>query len=191
MQPAARHTRIALDFDGTIADTNALKAQLLRERFGIEMPAYRCDRTSCVPLIGVDAYNEISSYAYGVEGTRSVPPIEGAREFIRSVAVETSIYVVTARNEVTFPHAVEWLEREGLRSLCTKVVSMAGRPKHTIATEFGCTALVDDDARHLVALDSLDFTLVEFKHGADPDVTAAPGAILCRTWQEVRDVLGA
>ena len=191
MPAGARHTRIALDFDGTIADTNTLKAQLLTERFGIEMPPYRCDRTSCVPLIGVDAYNEISSYAYGPQGTRSVPPIEGAREFIRSVAGQTSIYVVTARNEITFPYAVEWLEREGLRRFCSEVVSMAGRPKHTIATEFGCTALVDDDARHLIALDPLALTLVEFKHGAGPDVAAAPGAILCRTWKEVGEALGA
>ena len=67
---------------------------------------------------------------------------------------------------------------------------MAGHPKHIIATEFGCTALVDDDARHLRGLDQFGLASVDFKYRADESVVAAPGAVLCRTWKQVREVRG-
>ena len=43
--------RLAIDFDGTIADTNRVKGRLNLGKLGIVVEPWRCDRTHCVPII--------------------------------------------------------------------------------------------------------------------------------------------
>jgi len=46
---------IAIDFDGTIANTGMVKAKYLRDNFGVIVPAEGCNRTIYLPLIGDSA----------------------------------------------------------------------------------------------------------------------------------------
>jgi putative restriction endonuclease len=76
---AAHHTpTIGIDFDGTIADTNQVKAQWIKKKLGIDLPPPKCDRSQCVPIIGLDNYEKMAAFVYDEAGTHAAPPVSGA-----------------------------------------------------------------------------------------------------------------
>ena len=60
---------IAIDYDGTIADTNREKVQWIAAQLGKQVPPWMCNRTDCVPLIGLDAYEKMGGVIYEEERT--------------------------------------------------------------------------------------------------------------------------
>ena len=76
--------RLAIDFDGTIADTNRVKAAWILDKLGVVVEPWRCDRTSCVPIIGAAAYEEMSDHVYEREHARD---LGGARSVHRAAPI--------------------------------------------------------------------------------------------------------
>ncbi len=46
----------AIDFDGTLADTGAVKSKYLREKFGLHVEPHNCNRSKYLSHIGQAAY---------------------------------------------------------------------------------------------------------------------------------------
>ena len=61
--------RIAIDYDGTIADTNRVKADWILQNLGQVVAPWNCDRTNCVPIIGESAYQIMGDVVYEREST--------------------------------------------------------------------------------------------------------------------------
>ena len=180
---------VAIDFDGTIADTNALKSQWIRDHLGRDIPRYLCDRTSCVPLIGEDAYNDLSRWVYAEEATLILEPVAEAIEALNQLAQTGDFHVITARDETNLRFAEAWLERHCVLKLARSVLATRSRSKEDVLRELGCDALVDDDARHLAPVAGSTVTPIEFKPGAPSTFEGVAGAHLCRSWFEIIQLL--
>ena len=108
----SRTLRFGLDFDGTIADTNAMKSDWIRDRIGLEIPAWLCSHYECYPYLG-DLYREMSGVVYSEEWTHRTPPISGAIEAVRTLAKVGEVHLVTMRPGDWMVHAEKWLEEHG------------------------------------------------------------------------------
>ena len=97
----------ALDYDGTIADTNAVKSQWIRDHLGKKIEPYNCDRTWCVPLIGEDNYNRMSNVVYDRRHSLSAFPVPGAPNALKIISGHGPVYVITARDSTNAPFAEE------------------------------------------------------------------------------------
>lgn len=140
---------IAIDYDGVVADTNALKVQWIQEHLGIDVPIYLCDRTSCVPLIGKDNYEIMGSEVYESSASANAPLVEGAADALKTLANSGPLYLLSARTDQRLLYARTWLERHGLADLFEALLPAPKQPKLDVASELGCKVLLDDDPRHL------------------------------------------
>jgi hypothetical protein len=177
----------ALDYDGTIADTNTIKARWIRENLGIGVPPYNCDHTWCAPIIGEDAYKRMSPVVYNRENSLAAEPVAGAVEALKRLAEHGPVLVVTARDSSNAPFAAEWLNNRGLMRYIERVVPWTGEPKIVTARSLGCRALVDDDIRHLLTEPAVDLKLLLLKPGYTGDAVAEQGVILCTSWEKATD----
>ena len=103
---------VAIDYDGTIADTNRQKVKWIRARLGIDVAPWECNRTDCVPLIGIEAYEEMGREIYERESSLAAPEVPGALGALRGLARRAEVHIVTARPP-RIMDSREWL-REGL-----------------------------------------------------------------------------
>ncbi|MBN1290878.1 MAG: hypothetical protein JXB48_03485 [Candidatus Latescibacteria bacterium] len=175
----------ALDYDGTIADTNTIKSKWIRDEFGIEIAPYNCDRTWCVPIIGEDNYNRMSPFVYDREHSLQAKPIPGAPEALRTLSEHSPVYVVTARTGSNAPFAEEWLTEHGLMQYIERIIPGTGEPKITVAKSLGCSILIDDDIRHLTDMPGNGMKLLLIKPGFEGDVSLPLGVTLCTTWERL------
>ena len=102
---------VGIDFDGTIADTNAAKSVWIKRELGIDVPPYLCDRTSCAPIIGESEYNMMCVQVYSRNATLRLPPVPGALEAIAELQNNNELIVVTARINDMLDSARIWLLR--------------------------------------------------------------------------------
>lgn len=180
---------IGIDFDGTIADTNTLKAEWIRQRLGLVIPPYLCDHTSCIGAVGRDNYKEMGDWVYGREMTMALSPVPGALEALGRLGRYHKLVVVTARTGERSGFAEEWLaeweETRGIRVLGTHTSVLT---KLQVCGEQGIGALIDDDERHFRDAASSPVISVLFKQDA-PEEISYECAGVCRTWAEIADVI--
>ncbi|MCI0514443.1 hypothetical protein L0128_14595 [candidate division KSB1 bacterium] len=181
--------KLALDFDGTIVDTNLIKSVLIQERFGLEIPAWQCDRTLCEPQIGEAAYREIAGIVYERESTLRTPPLSQALDLIPSLAAEVELYLLTARPLQRLVYAEEWLEQYQIRSyfqqlLSSHLVERTWRPKLEICQAQGFDLLLDDDASHVETPEFPRITKVLLKDGCPASLEPPKYARLVCSWED-------
>jgi len=177
----------ALDYDGTIADTNAIKARWIRDNLGIKVAPYNCDHTWCAPIIGEEEYKRMSAVVYNRENSLAAEPVDGALSALKRLAEHGPVFVVTARDGSNAPFAVEWLNDRGLMRYIERIVPWNGGPKIATARAIGCRALVDDDIRHLLKEPAGNLKLLLLKPGYAGDYTGDQGIILCTSWEKAID----
>ncbi|HCR41835.1 TPA: hypothetical protein DIV45_00450 [Patescibacteria group bacterium] len=92
-------------------------------------------------------------------GFANLPVMPGAQEFIRKLAKEHELYIVTARQHVAEATTYTWLEQNfsgvfrGV--LFANHYSADGSPSLTkgeLCQQVGCELIIDDDGRHLGSL---------------------------------------
>jgi len=175
----------ALDYDGTIADTNAIKTRWIRDNLDRDVAPYNCDHTWCAPIIGEDNYKRMSGVVYNRENTRTAEPIPGAPEALKALAAHGPVYIATARDSSNAPFAAEWLEARGLMEHIERIVPWVGEPKIAVARSLGCSSLVDDDVRHLTALPADGMKLLLIKPGFKGTVDLPVDVTLCTNWERI------
>lgn len=177
--------KIAIDFDGTICDTNSEKASWIKQELGFEVKPYLCDRTCCTELIGDKEYSRMSAYVYSTETTWKTQPIYGALKVISKLRARHQILIVTARTGQKLEAAIHWLERyRETRDLTCYGVDTDQVSKGELCQHEGAQALLDDDERHVYRAIALGVKGVLFKNSA-PTSFQRPGLTVCKSWKEV------
>lgn len=180
---------VALDFDGTIADTNRRKVAWVRRNLGIAIAVGQADATSCVPIIGRDDYTRMGLDVFGPEGTAATDPTRGAVTALGRLAQGHRLVLLSARGSDLLPAAEAWLESHGVRGLFADVLSSSGTTKAAVVEAVGADALVDDDTRHLVVPSGRRFLRYHF-HPDEPTPWRADGDVVhVRGWTEFEDHL--
>ncbi len=174
----------ALDYDGTIADTNAIKARWIRDNLGIEVAPYKCDHTWCAPIIGEEKYQRMSKVVYNLENSLAAEPVDGAPGALKLLAEHGPVYIVTARDMSNAPFAAEWLNERGLMRYIKRIVPWTGEPKISTAKALSCHALVDDDIRHLLSEPAGNLKLLLLKPGYMGIITGEKDNTLCTSWEK-------
>lgn len=176
--------RIAIDFDGTIADTNSLKSKWVSVELGEVIPPYLCDRTSLVPIIGEANYEQMCQTVYSEASTARLVPIEGSYLALKEMSQQAQIHLFTARNE-SFPFALDWLARNRF----SKYLHSGNGPMHGTKLQaclvLGINLLIDDDSRHLPPTSDSSVQGILFKYGA-PSSYRLGELEICRSWNEAR-----
>ena len=140
---------IAVDYDGTIANTNAEAMKWIKTHVGRYVEPWQCNRTDCVPLIGKSPYEEMNDYVYERESTLAAAEVPGAANALRALTVIGDVFVVTNRRLHRIAYAREWLERMGLALSIREVITSHDSSKEQVCHQIGAHVLIDDDVRHL------------------------------------------
>ncbi|MFC1606396.1 hypothetical protein ACFL47_00375 [Candidatus Latescibacterota bacterium] len=175
----------ALDYDGTIADTNAIKTRWISDNLGLDVAPYSCDHTWCAPIIGEEDYKHMSGVVYNHENTIAAKPIHGAPEALKELAAHGPVYIATARDSSSSPYAAEWLEVNGLMKYIERIVPWVGTPKIMVARSLGCRALVDDDIRHLETMPPEGMKLLLIKPDFEGTADIPEEVTLCTKWERI------
>jgi uncharacterized HAD superfamily protein len=129
--------RIALDFDGTIADAATTKVRYARERWGLKLTVATSMRPGAVPLIGEQRYEQMIADVYGTELSLAMDPVPGAVEALQRLAAAHDLHVVTARWEHERVFAEHWL---ATRDIPVASLTVTGR-----GSKVGACALIEAD----------------------------------------------
>ncbi len=189
---------IGLDYDGTIANTSEVKAHWIREHIGMEVSAWKTDRTSCVPLIGLENYERMSQYVYEREGSLRAREVLGSIGAIEELAQHSRILIVTARKPHQIRWCKEWLRVKALDTSIDGYLSTAGKgpdggglTKPQLCRDHGIAILVDDDERHLKGSQVPNLRRILLKSGCHEDIAVPEGVELARNWQDVLQIVRA
>lgn len=178
-----------IDYDGTIANTNLVKAKWIQDNLGQEVGPCQCDRTSCVPLIGAESYEAMSDVVYERDCSLAAPPVAGALDALRALGRRGKVYVISARLPHRIAFARTWLEWHRVGDTVSGFLSSAGRDKQTLCRKYGIQVLIDDDMRHLACLSRQNIRAILLKPGFNGELVAPAGVALCRSWDEVLTTL--
>lgn len=176
---------IAIDYDGTIADTNREKVNWIAEKLGKSVSPWVCNRTDCVPLIGLDAYEKMGAYVYERESTLQAGEIPGALAALHMLSEKAALHVVTARPPRRLTYARQWLKKQGVLACFEELHTSAGSTKADVCAAIGADILIDDDIRHLQTLSSGELQRILLQEGRNERPDCGPGILFCNSWQAV------
>lgn len=176
---------VALDFDGTVADTNFIKSEWIKNNLGLTIPAYQCDRTSCVPIIGIENYNRMGRDVYSKSCTINIPIVTGCMEVIAKLKTIGQLFIITARTGTRLLVASEWLSRYketkdvGVIGIDTTICSKLEKCRKN-----NVSILIDDDERHLLNSQNFNICGILFKKDA-PHNFASKYKNVCSSWMAI------
>ena len=185
----ATRAAIGIDYDGTIADTNAQKVRWIREFCGIDIESWQCDRSSCVPIIGHSRYQDMAAAIYERTWTLRTQPVAGALAALGKLNSNYEIYIVTARLPHRVVFAREWLKTHGCSGLIKDILTSASGDKESVCVGHEISTLIDDDPRHLQAITSPSLRPLLLKVGSRGEQWDATRLTVYRSWHEVLAVL--
>ncbi len=190
--------RIGIDYDGTIANTSEVKAGWIREHLGTEVPPWKTDRTSCVPLIGLENYERMSQYVYEREGSLRAREVVDSIDAIQELARHSKIIIVTARQVQQIRWCKQWLREKGLDTSIDAYLSTAGKnpggtamTKPQLCRDYRIEVLIDDDERHLGGTVGTNLIRILLKRGSTGAIAVPEGVKLARSWGEVLRIVEA
>lgn len=176
---------IAIDYDGTIGDTNREKVRWIAANLGKTVSPWECDMTHCVPIIGREAYRQLGDTVYEREGTLRAAAVPGALAALGRLSRQARLYVLTARPERRLAYAREWLEQHGVLSCFAGLVTSHGSAKAAVCSAIGADVLVDDDVRHLLQVDTAHLCRILLQDGRQDAPDYGPEVRFCRSWPDV------
>lgn len=179
-----RRVKIGSDFDGSICDTNRLKAQLAKEMYGVAVSQHRLHRRFIAEdrLLTLAQYEEIKRLIYETEvGLRATGYRGGVEHIKLLVQLGCEVPVISNRTPVASALAEEWLHRQKLDLEFTGV----GIEGSKVPAVEGCLMFVDNDADKLRELSRivprLFHLVVNRTWESDQD---SGGAVRVYTWSE-------
>jgi hypothetical protein len=181
---------IALDYDGVIADTNQVKSDWIAGTLGLDVPPWLCNRTECVPLIGLENYNRMSPIVYGREASLRAQPMPGVLEAVHTLRQMYRLAIVTARTEEQVQWTREWLAQQGIEDAFEGIHSSSGGiAKADILRQLGAIALIEDDVRHLLKAPDYAFARIHLAPHLE-EGASHPGIVTAGDWAALVTVLG-
>jgi len=180
---------LAIDYDGVVANTNEIKSLWIRNYLGLKVPSWRCDRTQCVPLIGIDNYEQMSQVVYGRKASLDAKPVAGAVQSIQRLSKLFRLYIVTARSKEKIKWIHQWLRMNSLETFLQEVMSSVGKRKAEVITHIRAVALLDDDLRHLLSLAEHNFLKFNLAPNLRVRYTRKDDLIQVRTWKTFSELV--
>lgn len=176
---------LAVDFDGVVADTGTLKCRWLQRELGIRTLPDLTDRSSLLRLVGLNDYLRMQA-SIGLESTLTALPLPGCTDALEKISKKFSILIVTARSSENTVWISRWLDQYGLIELVNAVIETCASPKVLVARQLGCSALVDNDLRHLLGRDDVALRRLYF---SQTGVVNDANVERVRSWTEVVEKL--
>ena len=161
--------KIALDFDGVLANTNLLKKQFAENNFGFSVPVYYCDKSSFTRLFGERNYRIMVSELYTKKMTLITPPTPGALQTIKLLSKDHELILISDRPASRLDWAKEWLLYKNILNFFRYIISSNKTQKYILCQSYKCNMLIDDDVRHL-KIGNFGFSRVLFKYGAEQKI---------------------
>jgi len=181
---------LAIDYDGVVADTNALKAHWITAELGLRVPPWRCDRSQCVPIIGEEQYKAMIAMVYGKELSSQANPVAGVVRGIGALTAQGwQVIIVTARNADRIRWAKLWLKTHTLGKMIRDVISADGTTKGAIVERTQALAILDDDIRHLTNIRIPAVQRFHFAPGLRTNSIQREGIVHVRNWKTFVDIL--
>ena len=138
--------RLAIDFDGVIADTSTLKQAYVKERLGQEVSIAETDKATLPTIIGEESYKEMIRAIYSSKPLEA-PVVEGAKKCLKELAKHHTLIIVTNRSDEEIHVMTSYLQKHGLQH--DKVVNTPGQSKEEICLAEGVDAILEDSLAQL------------------------------------------
>lgn len=132
------------------------------------------------------------------EGFANLPLIPGAAEFVRQLANQNELYIITARQYVAEAITYTYLEKNfpgvfrGV--LFANHYSMDGSPARTkgeLCEQAGCELIIDDDGRHTGALLAHNIKMVLMDKPWNKNDQLPAGVVRAYNWEDVLSAINA
>jgi len=175
---------IAIDFDGVLADTNGLKAQLVKEQLGKLIPPGDLNRTAALSRLPVNEYNHISQLATNPARTEQTLPVEGSLEGIEQLRKQFEVKILTRRQNHHLRAAEAWVNRHAATNNLPVIGVNKEATKQDWCRRAGALVLADDDLAQVTG----------FEPGETLGILFAPqhhsswitwGVKVARSWDEL------
>lgn len=175
--------RVGIDFDGVCHDVGWLKAQGLKEEYGVEVEPAACRRDIIVDERGLltdEEYSELQSIIYDEpEWAERMKPLPGAEEYCRALADNHYVTVITSRPPDSAALAEEWIRRELALDVPVTGVGFDTTKEAACRSE-ALDVYVDDDREKLVPLQDVVPHRFFFRHGYNEHED--PGSVAESVW---------
>ncbi|MDO8740727.1 MAG: hypothetical protein Q7J54_04130 [Candidatus Woesearchaeota archaeon] len=184
---------IGIDYDGTIPDTNKMRALWIRKNLGINVDPWNTDETTLLKTIGKEAHKRMDAVVYERKWTLKTPPVDGAVSAIKELAKKYAPYIVTMRRPSRVESAKETLLQYGVLKyffciISTRPADGIKKTKEDVCRENNIGTLIDDDIMHLIDVKS-DMRKILLKNGCDDRYAEQfqhnDGIELARSWDEI------
>ena len=191
--------RIAIDFDGTIANTYLLQQRFCKERFGIHLPLEASVGTLRKSfLITEERIKEAKEYVHG-EATLSAPLMSGAREAIQKlIAAGHTVIILTGRVQAGMKYAKEYLAQhripyhhflfvsddEPRRLKNGEILS-----KEAVLHHLHFDVMIDDQLKELAKLTAAGVTIIILDQPWNRTEDIPPGVIRMNDWKVIPQFL--
>lgn len=175
--------KIALDFEGVISDTRALKAEVAKQLFGVDISVniFAKDYVIRSGLLTRDQYRAVRKVVCETEAAFRMVPVEGALTYIpKLIADGHGVEVITSRGGLELDLAQQWTRNTGLRLDFTGVGY--GNSKADAAKGFD--VYIDDDFGKMEPLVGIVPHLFLFSWDYNLHITACGVAERVGSWKE-------
>ncbi len=148
--------RLAIDFDGTIADSASLVARYVREVLALEGPSGAAgERRGEISFVQLTEgqHEEVTRAVFGTAFALEMEPMPGALDVLRRLGDRHELYIVTARHDYEVVYASQWLEDRGVE--VRELVHTSRLPKLEACQRLAADVLFEDSPHYLAALAGL------------------------------------
>jgi hypothetical protein len=183
--------RIAIDFDGVIANTLKQKSIWLLKNKGLHVEPELTVKSEFIARFDHSLYKEMQANV-GYEDTLDALPVDGCLGALSSIAINNHVYVLTSRPEEKLHWVEKWLSKYGFENLIEDIYSTHLMSKLKQASKLSCSALIDNDLRHLMDGHYSGVKKVLFsdvtKRGLSSHLPS--DMVVAKSWQEILELIG-
>jgi|GEM_PF-5137657 len=178
---------IAVDFDGVVADTNGVKAQLVERHLGKLIPAGNLNRTAAVSKLTLSEYNHISRLASDPPHTAKTLPVEGSLEGISQLREQFQVVILTRRQDEPLRAAEAWVCSHTETSNLPVIGVTKEGAKQDWCRDSGAFALIDDDLGQVTGFGPHETLGILFSPQS-PSSWVTWGVRVARSWHELINI---
>jgi uncharacterized HAD superfamily protein len=190
--------RIAIDFDGTIANTYILQKQFCKEKYGIDLPWAAMVGSLRKQFLTDEQILEVKKYAHS-PATLDAPLVPGAREAIQNlISAGHTIIILTGRVAAGAQSAKEYLKRNKIPYNHFLFVSDDEKrrladgtilSKNVVVNRLRLDVIIDDQLKGLGALAGNGVTVIIINQLWNQQEKLQSGVLRINCWKDIVELL--
>lgn len=189
--------RIAVDFDGTIANTYALQQQFCKVEFGIDLPLEASVGKLREGFLTAAQLQAAKQFVHG-PATLDAPLVPGAKEAIAQLAAAGHhIIVLTGRVEAVAKIAKQYLKKHAIPHEQVLFVSDEEKltlrdgtalTKATVLTRLQCNVMIDDQLKSVSDVAGKVLVIL-LSQPWNRHERIAPGMVRAKDWHSIAAII--